>query len=98
MINPKFNPIFRPSKRVTLMSVFINNSWVFSDPNAYISYPIDDFSRIALIRDKFGILYNDETDPSNTYMVGEPNDYLIIDFEGNLSIMTKEKYKQLYRA
>lgn len=97
MINEKYNPVLKIERKVTRMSIFINSSWRFVDPNAYTFYPVDDFSRIALIRTRFGVLYNDENDPSKLYRVGEENDYLIMDYDANLSIMTKDTYNKIYK-
>ena len=98
MINEKLNVSIKPARRVNRFSVFANSRWSFSDTSFYQFYKVDDAHQIARIPTRFAVLYEDETDPSSGYAFGEINDYLTIDFEGNLAIMTKEKYNKIYRS
>lgn len=76
-----------PRIRATKISTFTNNSWKFTDPGAFTFKKTVDGREYTLLTLKTGILLENETDPSHIYDIGQPNDYLFRDTQGNLSII-----------
>ena len=78
----------------TKLSVYINGRWEF----ATLSNPIitkDDQSYYRMVY-RFGLTKDSVNDPAKFSQLGEPGDYVAMDSTGELSLVKKQQYNQIF--
>lgn len=78
------------------LSVFYEGKWVFAKISSNSLRKETDNSKFYVIDKPFGILESTESDPKKTLKRGQPGDYLVIDSNNILSVMSKSMFNTLY--
>lgn len=80
---------------LTKLSVYVNGKWQFASIEG-ASFISDGNQNIYRGRTKFALIPNNVNDPKSGELFGEPGDYIGIDSQGELSLLTAEQYKQRF--
>lgn len=80
---------------LTKLSVYVNGKWQFASIQG-ASFISDGNQNIYKGRTKFALIPNNVNDPKSGELFGEPGDYIGIDSQGELSLLTAEQYKQRF--
>ena len=80
---------------LTKLSVYVNGKWQFASIQG-ASFISDGNQNIYRGRTKFALIPNNVNDPKSGELFGEPGDYIGIDSQGELSLLTAEQYKQRF--
>ena len=85
----------RADKRMGRVSVYSNGFWTFGFPRFSSEETKDGVVyRRAMFR--FGILSNDQNDPSRPKFLGKPGDYVVTGQTGEFSLVTSAEYDLLF--
>lgn len=84
-IYPRSNPI--PAKLV----VYRTGRWIFAAPTGLVNQYQN--LKFYQINSRFGIVNNNQTNPTVIVEEGSPGDYLVVNSLGAYSIVTQEMYK-----
>lgn len=84
----------RERNPLTKISVYVNGRWQFvSLSNPIKTQGNQSFYRIIY---KFGLIKSSVTTPINRTINGQPGDYVAMDSQGELSLVTRAQYEQIF--
>jgi hypothetical protein len=84
----------RKDKPLTRLSVYLNGRWSFAAPSS--ATRITEDQKFYLISYPFGLIKSGGNNPANYSIKGEPGDYVAINNQGFLSLVTKSNYSLLF--
>ena len=77
-------------------SVFLNGSWFFANVLSRSLVQDTGLEKYYKINSKFGVVSNDEPDPKNTMFRGAAGDYLRVDYNNLLAVVSKKQFDILF--
>jgi hypothetical protein len=86
----------RSNPQLKRVSIFQNGAWVFVlFPREAITR-VDDGVRYIRAAERFGLVYENENNPKQISVYGDPGDYICIDRTNVISKITKSQYHMMF--